>query len=80
MKKVRNRDIPYHYRRAPILAILGILAALVALTLLAPGCGGDTTTTAPVGTETTGAASTDTTAGGAIKTGGTLKVGMQAGN
>jgi peptide/nickel transport system substrate-binding protein len=79
MKKARKRDVPYHHRHAPVLAILGILAALVALTLLAPGCGGDTTTTAPGGT-TTGVAGTDTTAGGAIKTGGTLKVGMQPGN
>ena len=67
-----------HRRTLGVLAILGVLVAIVAL---ATGCSSKgTTTTTPAGTGTTAAPGTETTAPAAIKTGGVVRVGSQTGN
>jgi peptide/nickel transport system substrate-binding protein len=80
MKIVRTSHAPFRWRALWVLAALGVLAALV---VSATGCSSKTTTTtaAAGGTSTSGAAGTTTTAAaGAIKAGGTLRIGSQPGN
>ncbi len=61
---------------------LGVLAVLLALTLLTVGCGGNetTTTSAPGAVTTVGGTETTAAPASGVPRGGVLKVGMQPGN
>ena len=80
IEKARKRNTRLPGRPTGILVMLGVLAALLALAVLAAGCGGDETTTTAGNTSSTQAGSSTTAAPAGVTKGGTLKIGMQPGN